>query len=224
MTKYQTTRSTQPTRSYRASVKPTNTGGGFKWAVIGILVGFALAFFIHWKYTAQPAKPVTVPITPKTQSPAAASHPAVQSQAPKFDFYTLLPQMQVDATTPAAQRTTTPPAPAAATITENKAPSAILPTESSVTNSAASAAPPSAPLPAMPSYILNIASIKDPQAADQLKAELTMLGVDVTTERVNLNGQVYFQMTAGPYLARQAALDKQKQLKENGITSTLIKK
>lgn len=87
-------------RGSRAS--KSNTSHGFAWAVFGILVGLFLAIVIYWQLAPSNShsdvNKSQTHASAKTAKTTTHTHSAVTSKkpaAPEFDFYTVLPKMQV---------------------------------------------------------------------------------------------------------------------------------
>lgn len=76
---------------------------GWVWLVTGIVIGGLIAggvYFYHEKDTpTETAAPATAPMQPKTASGPSGGKPVAdtskQQDKPRFDFYTLLPEMEV---------------------------------------------------------------------------------------------------------------------------------
>lgn len=257
MSKYPKSRSTQPARGYRSSAgKSAGRYAGLKWIIIGILIGVMLAVWLNWKYTQHPSRvnnrdailsravapsqtPTAAPAAPKPL--ASAEAPA----APQFDFYTMLPKMQVAAANnqpqpaPAQSQPTQPsqavssapmadanPVPAPSAVNEAVAPAATSVAPASPLAPQSPVAPPSAEnsADAGSQYWLQVGTVREYAAVDQLKAQLAMLGLDVTVEKFKADSQLYYRVSVGPYSSRQGALVKQKQLKDSGLASMIVKK
>ena len=181
---------------------------------------------------------------------STADAKAAQSHAPQFDFYTLLPKTQVNSSnnppTPAPQipatKKTAPAAPPpirtapADTSRPVNAPAVSAPPgipAVAATSNPSAAAPPS--VSAKPAnapeesakhagkYGLQVASVKNYSDADRLKAQLSMLGFNVTIQKYTVDGQVWNRVFAGPFPSKQAAVEKQQMLRENNISSMVVK-
>lgn len=278
---YRKTKATQSSRRYNKGA-PATAAGSIKWTVIGIFVGLIVAVVIFWEYAPELAggvnklkpdniRPAHLKTITKKETTTQPTTAASQAHAPQFDFYTMLPQMQVapntqattqrqqpppnmpptmaTATVPAAAapvtaQTTAAPAaetqPAAPASTPTVTPSMVTNAEASTlgeTTTTPAAADtnnnkPTTPLPSESvaqesdqtiSYILQVASVKDYHVADRLKAELTMMGYNVTIQKSLVNGQPWNRVNVGPYSSKKVALEKQQALHENNISSMLIK-
>jgi len=162
--------------------------------------------------------------------------------APEFDFYTVLPKNQVDAkavaNSVAKKPASAPVAASPPTVTSmepanaaNLAPAQVAPLTPAQASAPAAVTPtapvkPTAPVEvAEPAqrFTLQTASLKNYADADSLKAQLTMLGFDVAIQKYTVNNQVRYRVFAGSYASKGAALKQQAMLKDNGISSILIK-
>lgn len=248
------TNSTRPSKRYTKPA-PKNAPNGFKWTFVGILVGLLIAIALFWEYAPSllHATSTKRPLSPIPTHHAAAkkenTNPSArQSHAPQFDFYTLLPKAQVDASstalappvpTPVAKKTTAPTTAPTVTSTAGPAPAAETPT--APTPSRATSNPPTieSPLPSTTTkpattpeekatnhtgkYMLQVASVKNYSEADRLKAQLSMLGLNVSIQKSTVNGEVWNRVFAGPFSSKQQALEKQQTLRENSISSMVVK-
>lgn len=226
--------------SRQYSRRPASSSGGLKWVLLGVMLG-ALGMFFVWQH--QPhaenllsnAQSLHTKLAQKKhiqQSPAHKPRPASE-----YDFYTMLPKMEVKAVEPRL-----PAAPVA--VQKNQSPKP--PEAPAIVNHPAKVSAPAAtplmaelvPLPATEvaetpkaksqlasreNYIVQVANIKDYAQADRLKAELTMLGFDVVLQDYTVNGQTWNRVLAGSFSSKSAAIQQQKRLKQNNISSTLIR-
>ncbi|MEJ2619591.1 MAG: SPOR domain-containing protein [Candidatus Thiodiazotropha sp.] len=128
-----------------------------------------------------------------------------QTTAPKpnFEFYTILPEMEVvipDEEIVAPEPPVTPHRPA--------------PSE----NHQASREPSSG------GYILQMGSFRKHQDADRLKAKLALIGIEAKIQRVSINNRdTYHRVRSGPYRTKSQLNSARKLAKQNGITSLVIK-
>jgi cell division protein FtsN len=199
------------------------------WAGVigGLLIGLFVAFLVYIKMQAKPdphvylQESIPAPVATtgqdvrdvrKNQVDAIPSPPK-----PRFDFYTLLPEMEVvipeQEITEALKQ---PPAPAAAPVEEIKA------------APAASPAPkPAAAKPVKPAsgtFYLQVGSFRNGVQAERFKAELAMQGMQTSIQTVTINNKdTYHRVRVGPFHDFDT-LDKTRQsLKKKGIDSTPIK-
>lgn len=237
-------------RKRTASRRRSNSN--LSWVIFGVLIGVVLAVAFFWNHNAPHHTLATHPIS-KASTHTTVTVAAKKSAAttPEFDFYTVLPNMQVTPNTPAkpAPAPVVPTAAApAAVITTPPATNAV-PTTTSAVNTSPATPPaativeakpatttPSKPAPAAAApttadvaaneptnYLLQMASLKNYADADRMKAQLTMQGFDVYIQSFNVNGQTFNRIVMGPYSSKQTALQQQAQLQKHHIASILIK-
>ncbi len=72
------------------------------------------------------------------------------------------------------------------------------------------------------SYSLKLPAVNSYAEADQLKAQLALIGIDHVIVAKSATNTTY-NVTLGPYSTKSQALDVKKQLKENDIVAELIK-
>jgi cell division protein FtsN len=190
----------------------------------GLLIGLFVAFLVYIKSQAKPGEPVyrqeTLPPAESRQEDtgdARKDESEVVSAPPKprFDFYTLLPEMEIvipEEEIKESLKQTPPPPPPPATVTP------AVPAKS---------APPPKPAPKPASsgtYYLQVGSFSDSAKADRFRAELAMMGMQTSIQKVTINNKdTYHRVRIGPFGSLNE-LDKTRQrLKKKGIDSTPIK-
>lgn len=88
--------------------------------------------------------------------------------------------------------------------------------KSTVTSPPASSAKSSA-------YIVQVAALSDESDADQLKAQLTLLGFNVNVTGIKKNEKTFHRVWLGPFHSKSEAESAHKQLQENMISSQVLK-
>jgi cell division protein FtsN len=205
----------------------------------GLLIGLFVAFLIYIKLQAVSNEPVYKQET--LPPPAAISQEDVREAdknetevsqpppKPRFDFYTLLPEMEVvipeEVITESLKQTAPPPAatPPAAKPASNTAP------QQAALKPAVPATPAPLPKPAPGqtpngSYYLQVGSFSDSVKAERFRAELAMMGMQTSIQTVTINNKdTYHRVRVGP-IGTLNELDRTRQtLKKKGIDSTPIK-
>ena len=197
----------------------------------GLLIGLFVAFLVYIKMQAKPDPHVYLeesfppPAEPARQeAPEQSQDEAVAAPAtpkPRFDFYTLLPEMEVvvpEREFNAIQKQPPPAVQQAAPVEE-------------VTPAAPAIVPkPAAPVatktvkPAAGTYYLQVGSFRNGEQAERFKAELAMQGLRTSIQKVTINNRdTYHRVRVGPF-TDLGTLDKTRQaLKKKGIDSTPIK-
>lgn len=144
---------------------------------------------------AMPAAPLPVP--PVTEEPPPP--PETPVTRPTFDFYTILPEIEVkipDSEVPAAAESANPP------------PEGI---------------PAPAPATDTGSYLLQVASFQSREDAEQSKAMLALQGVQANIHAVGINGQSWFRVHVGPYDDLGQAQQTRGQLDQLGFKAIVLK-
>lgn len=207
--------------------------------IAGLLIGLFVAFLVYIKLQAEPREPVYIqetlppPAVATTQEEVSAvqqDEPVATPAPPKprFDFYTLLPEIEVVVPDEEIEQSRKPaPPPVTAPVTEATKPAASTPPP------AATAAPKPAPAPVKPAprpapaagtFYLQVGSFSDAGKAEAFKAELAMMGLQTSIQRVTINSKdTYHRVRVGPF-GTLGELDKTRsRLKQKGIDSTPIK-
>ena len=201
------------------------------WAGVigGLLIGLFVAFLVYIKMQAKPDPHVylqeSIPPEAETvrqETTAADKDDAEVTPAtprPRFDFYTLLPEMEVvvpEQEAPAAAKQSPPPPPKTAPVMETKPATTKPPTQ----ETAVAARPDRATA----GYYLQVGSFRNGAQAERVKAELALLGMQTSIHKVTLNSKdTYHRVRIGPF-PDLGTLDKTRQaLKKKGIDSTTIK-
>lgn len=269
--------------------KTTAAPSPWRWLLIGLLIGFGSAIVLYYKLTNanlaeqhswfsrshnKVAQPTTKPNSNDTTTNKS------NTDKLHFDFYTVLPKMQVasgskaspklelpETATTAAPNTTSATAPATPAPTKPSEPangaaikqieqSLLAPhsTERAKASSSAAKVPDNEIISASPhadsasnavsttaastselsntteattvaksnptEQIIQVGSFQKFSAADELRAQLTMLGLDAHIKSVKEHGVNWKKVWLGPFNATD--LTKiQKQLQENGLTGTI---
>lgn len=73
-------------------------------------------------------------------------------------------------------------------------------------------------------YVLQVGSFKDYDAADQVKASLALIGIDADIQRVVINGQdIRHRVRVGPYKNLDKLMEIRKRLEDNNLNFMLLK-
>jgi cell division septation protein DedD len=205
----------------------------------GLLIGLFVAFLVYIKSQPKPDEPVYVQEVLPPPAASASEEAAVEAHSeeatasssppkPRFDFYTLLPEMEVvipeEEITEGLKQTAPPPAttPPPATPASKAEPVPQVAPSPAVTPTATPK--PAAPAPATGTYYLQVGSFSDGVKAERFKAELGMMGMQTSIQKVTINNkETYHRVRVGPF-GTLDELDRTRQtLKKKGINSTPIK-
>jgi cell division protein FtsN len=303
-------------KDYASSKRPAPKAtaaslSGFKWMLAGLCLGLLLAGFIYMKFSGNRALSSGM----REQQPNATSdenaanetedlrkgkrHPhhggarvasndtATNEKKPHFDFYTILPEMEVpiadnkppatdaaasvspettktpatttvaaessEATTPAetkpakesAKSTTVDHDRPATTLakradddidndsdtdddassssTPNNNPDVTLPDDEDKEDKLDKSSTPTQASISRSNYMLQFATFKSFEDADRLKARLTLLGVEVDVQTVNIHGDTWYRVRKGPYSILAKAEKDRAWLHDNQIPVMVIK-
>lgn len=150
-----------------------------------------------------PAQPPEPPVALEEEAPPPVSGAEEQLALPKFDFYKILPEIEVKV--PEEELSAAQEAPAEAA--EEDQP----PTKD-------------APAVAEAAYMLQVASFQSFSDADQSKAQLALQGVQATIQRVVINGQdIWYRVHVGPYRQLIEAQQMRTRLSQLGVTAIVLK-
>lgn len=132
-----------------------------------------------------------------------------EPSTPHFDFYTLLPKLNVPVNKSLTQTAKTPlvKTPTANTQASNDTPTAIK----------------KAQTPKTFTYMIQVASFKNYQDADTLKAKLALLGFNATIKVANSNNQQYNRVFIGPFQTAALAQNTKQQLASNHYSSIVLR-
>ncbi|MEN8206446.1 MAG: SPOR domain-containing protein [Pseudomonadota bacterium] len=201
----------------------------------GLLIGLFVAFLVYIKLQSGQREPVYIQET--LPPPVAASQDDIRDvrkegskvipapPKPRFDFYTLLPEMEVvipeEEITESLKQT--PPPPVAKPARDDTPP----PQATVKPAVPAKPAPPPKPTPKpAPSdtYYLQVGSFSDSAKADRFRAELAMMGMQTSIQKVTINNRdTYHRVRVGPFGTLNELDRTRKTLKNKGIDSTPIK-
>ncbi|MDH3934366.1 MAG: SPOR domain-containing protein [Gammaproteobacteria bacterium] len=209
--------------------KKRNTLSPLAGVIGGLLIGLFVAFLVYLKMQGKPDPHVY--LQQSIPAPAATVEQDVREvrkeqqdtipppPKPRFDFYTLLPEMEVvipEQEITAALKQPPPPAAVAAPVEEASKPVAAIP--------APKPAPAKTAKPASGTFYLQVGSFRNSAQAERFKAELAMQGMQTSIQTVTINNKdTYHRVRVGPFHDFDT-LDKTRQsLKKKGIDSTPIK-
>jgi cell division protein FtsN len=179
---------------------------GWVWMLTGIALGLIVAFFVY--LDSQRAIKQTR-LNSFTMPGGLQQNAVNQEQSPptkrKFDFYTLLPELEV--LVPESPRQETYPSASPDTLpTEVPRPDKKEPTVSTPSTA----------------YLLQVGSFQKHGEADSLKAQLALLGVESNIQTVNVDKSTWHRVRVGPYRDRQRLNQIRVKLRKNNIDSMLM--
>lgn len=213
---------------------------GWVWMVCGLVIGGFIAFLMQLepgrkdiqRETAENKKAASE--RPQPSTPTAAPQPV----KPKYDFYTLLPESQVEVPAgaiPEEQKPSTAPVPLtpeqeaerALALLEGREPPKITPpaatpeTDKAATDKAATSAEAAKAAPST-QFFLQAGSFRNQNDADKLRAQIILLGQSVQIESGKVREETWHRVLVGPYASREQLASAQKQLAGNGFSNLLL--
>jgi cell division protein FtsN len=201
--------------------------------ITGLLLGLFIAFlgFIKMRSSQEPPAFFQESLLPPVEetrpnastaaeSPAEAVEEAPQAQAlppkPRFDFYTLLPEMEV--VVPEEEVAPPPPAapvprPAAASKPETQQPLPAIPATTALDKATTAE-----------TYLLQAGSFRNGEQAERFRAELALLGLQTSIQKVTINNKdTYHRVRVGPFHDTGSLNNARSRLSKQGIESSVIK-
>ena len=188
----------------RATGKNKKSLPGYIWLLSGLAIGLFVAFIIYLDKQPENNQDFGSAIqaeleklkqqTKKKNNTATSSKTSVTAKKePKFNFYTILPELEV--LIPESE--TRPPA---------------IPS-----NSTAKSRTSKPQHKTQKRYILQVGSFQNLNDAKKLKANLAFLGLEAGIQHVTVNKQAWHRVRTGPYQDKQQLYQNQKLLKQNNI-------
>ncbi|PNE03617.1 hypothetical protein A15D_00837 [Alcanivorax sp. MD8A] len=183
---------------------------GWVWLFTGLMVGLFGAFLFHLGKTqmAQGDDTPTIVNTDKPKDkPAAKKEEPKSDEPPQFDFYAVLPKMEVIV-------------PQNETDTSTRQSS----TDNKPKQNNSQPKPDAGTRNSDEKYLLQAGSFRRNEDADRRRAELILKGFEASIQSVNLDsGDSWHRVMIGPYNNLNAMHRAQDQLASNGIETLPIK-
>lgn len=181
---------------------------GLAWFLIGVLAGGLATWVMLGRDPAAEQVRATVERTVGRPIGVDSVTPAAK---PKFEFYTLLPEMEVVV----PDEDLAAPAPAKSSATTETPPRAAI--EDDTTGDIDPA------LKSSGHYIVQVASFRSLKEADGLKAQLTLLGFQPVVQTVAINSdEKWHRVRIGPYADRDSLEAARARLRAQGHSDPLV--
>jgi cell division protein FtsN len=184
---------------HRAGSKKKSRNGGSctVWFFGGLVVGVFIVGLLWLKMSSNLGGAAVPGVTkPKV----SAAKPERDTPKPTFEFYTILPEMEVvipDEELVAPESTDAPS-------------THVAPTTTSVQDGT--------------SYILQMGSFRKFEDADRTKAKLALIGIEAEIQKVSINNRdTFHRVRSGPYKTQAELNAVRKLAKDNNIASLVIK-
>ena len=171
-------------RKKRSSTKSSSIIPAWIWLTLGILIGLGIAMFTRSNGRHVIDQQATAP-----DQPAITTEPTTKQ---KFDFYTLLPELEIVI----PQEETRPPKQKPATSQQQ--------------------------LEYKGGYLLQAGSFQQFNEADSLKARLALIGVEANIQSVEVNKTKWHRVQIGPSNDRASLEALRKRLKSSQIDTILL--
>jgi len=181
--------------------------------VIGYVLGGFSVGMIWWSQSAEISNnPSWIGDKPKSVQPVAPASETKTKTSPKieppeFDFYSLLPELEV--VVPEEELAGTPRKPP-----EDKTKIKTKPQKPEVIK------PPVVP---KSGYLIQVSSFRNGRDADSLKAGLAMLGLHAQVNKANIKGTTWHRVRVGPYKSAAEVQRVRRQLVNSGHKTMVIK-
>jgi len=189
--------------SYRRGVKKKTSSGipAWFWLLGGILIGLGTAVTLMLKgYLPEikqhlPTLDNTPPGTTESALVGDDDTKTAKPKKPRYDFFTVLPEMEVVVPEQELSRKADKPEPA--------------PDAGTAGN--------------QDNYILQVGSFRNSADAEQMKARLALLGSVATVQTVTVNGKTWHRVRIGPFEGARKADEMRRMLSDNQIDTLVMK-
>ncbi len=171
------------------------------WLLGGILIGLGTAIVLMFKGYLPEIKQHA----PAVGSPSSAVSEAAllddnaeadKPKKPRYDFFTVLPEMEV-------------------VVPEQELKRKAKPLRDTTTGSTDTTD--------QDSYVLQVGSFRSAPDAEQMKARLALMGSIATVQKVTVNGQTWHRVRIGPFKGARKADEKRRMLSENNFDTLVMK-
>ncbi|MCG5513822.1 SPOR domain-containing protein [Ectothiorhodospira shaposhnikovii] len=195
----------QASRRRQAEERPPLPG--WVWGVAGLAVGLFAAAVVYLQTQRDAPTTTTTVAAPQIQqqpvqqpqparpAQAPAQKPAEEAPRPRFDFYTLLPELEVVVPEPQVQPRTAPGGPP----------------------------PPPTPVQQPGRYLLQAGSFRSHQEADRLRASLALMGVEARIQPVTVNGDTWHRVQVGPFTELDNLNRMRERLHANQVQTIMVR-
>lgn len=189
------------------------------WLLGGIFIGLGMAVVLMFRGYLPDLKDHT----PEIDKPVAKSTGGAlindrdkpkEPEKPRYDFFTVLPEMEVVVPEQELQRKAASNPEPVTSVNNNEVASA---TGNSSTGSAATTARQA------DRYILQVGSFQNSSEAEQMKAQLAMIGFTASVQTVTVDGKSWHRIRVGPFEGAREAEDMRRMLVDNQFKPLVMK-
>lgn len=188
--------------TYRRGSKKKSRGiPAWFWLLGGILIGLGIAVTLMMKGYLPEIKQHLPTLDSASQEETESAlvgeddAKATKPKKPRYDFFTVLPEMEVVVPEQELSRKADTPEPTPDTSTTD--------TDDS--------------------YILQVGSFRNGADAEQMKARLALLGSIATVQTVTVNGETWHRVRIGPFKGARKADEMRRMLSDNQIDTLVMK-
>ena len=188
------------------------------WLLVGVLVGVLISvglyqLLIHQSWFEATTNQESHPTLKKKSK--APRKPSIKAEAPRFEFYQLLPGMEV----PIEAAPSEVKAPLAAATSEVKAP---LATATIKPRPLIKAVPETQTKVAAPQYLIQTAAYRALIPAEKLKSQLISHGFSPRIQKIEAEDGIWYRVIVGPFPSETMALHQKNRLAKSHIQGILI--
>ena len=191
------------------------------WLLIGMLVGIAgsaaLYQLLMQRLAAAPST-IATDVSPSKKKSKPLRPSKQKAAAARFEFYQLLPGMEVPILDNIAETTTAPlkalPLPKAPVVAEKPTPEIVLQAPAPVAKSHLKVA--------APQYLIQTAAYRSSVPAEGLKSRLILKGFSPRIQKIEAEDGIWYRVIVGPFPSETMALHQQNRLAKYRIHGILI--
>ncbi|MFP4079940.1 MAG: SPOR domain-containing protein [Ectothiorhodospira sp.] len=181
---------------------------GWIWGAAGLAIGLFTALLVYLDSNA-----------PRHEADGSGSREAGggtassgEGERPRFDFYTLLPELEVAVPGNAPPTSPLPPEPEPSRSESRSTPEEPEPTPGSGDESSADTR-----------LLLQAGAFRESQQADRMRASLAMLGIEAHIQKVRANNDTWHRVRIGPFDDQEAMERMRSRLAEHQIQTVTVK-
>lgn len=205
-------------RSPKRPVQRKQTSSGWLWLALGLGLGLIIAAGIYLFGVYGQVEPAA-PVSQDSHSTTASATATASASQPKFEFYRMLPDLEVDVPEGAYQSTPKPePEPEPESESEDQQ------HKQSAADAVSTESRSAAIKPADKShFLLQAGAFKQAKQADQLKARLALLGLEANVQAVQVGDTTWHRVRLGPFVDQDRAEHVRTRLGRKQIEAIVVR-